>query len=287
MDKKPNIKNYLYVNDFLKDLYLFQKQKDPKFSYELWAKQLGLNNKSFLRQIIMGRRALTDSTLKIFSDNLEFDHSEKEYFQLMVLYSKAKSAEQRNLYGREMRRFIKADYSQEEILNAQNFILKPLYPRLQTLLGFTDVEKNVDALSSLLKLPTQEIQAALAILEQLNLAEPVQTLDKIQWQAKTKAFKVPSDLGNESLLDYHEQSLKEAIKARSLDKNSRRYRSLLMALSEKDFEDFLADLEIFVKQTLSKYDSDEFLQRKLFQFNFNIHAVSGSLKKDAEVTISI
>lgn len=55
---------------------------------------------------------------------------------------------------------------------------------------------------------------------------------------------------------------------------ARRYRSLILALKEEDFAAFLSDLEIFVKQTLSKFDSDQFAERKLFQMNFNLHSVS-------------
>lgn len=271
---RPAIKNYLNINDYLKDLYSYKKLLDPKFSYEIWSKQLGLSNKSFLRQIIVGRRSLTEATIALFCNNLDLDSSEKEYFSLLVLYSKARSSEQRNLYGRKLRELIYLGYPQEEIPLQPDFVLKPLYPRLQTLLGFADLEKSPEALAKLLNIPVAEIQEGLNLLQKLNLAEPTPILDKIQWQGKTKAFKVPDDIGNQALLDYHQQSLLDAIKARRLEKTERRYRSLLLALKSEDFQEFLDDLEVFVKQSFHKYDSKEFSDRKLFQINFNLHAVT-------------
>lgn len=270
----PEVKNYLDVHDYLKAIYNFRKSQELDFSYEKWSIELGINNKSFLRRIIIGQRSLTETTTNTFCDNLNLNKSDREYFHLLVLYSKTSSVEKKDLYGRRLRQLIRNDYQQEEVLSAEEFILMPLYPRLQTILGFTDIEKTPESLASLLKVSVPELKAALQVLQDLGLAAPTSNLDKIQWMGKTKAFKVPDNLGSKALLKFHEHSLKDAIQAQDLNSNQRRYHSLLVPLSEETFQNFIADLQGFIKQTLSKYDSQELLNHQLFQINLNLHAVS-------------
>ncbi|WP_413290992.1 TIGR02147 family protein [Bdellovibrio sp. HCB337] len=270
---KPDLKTYLNIHDYLKDLYEFRKGTEPGFSYEVWAYELGLSNRSFLRQIIVGRRALTNQTSKVICDHLNLDSVEREYFNLLVLYSKARTAEDRNLYGRRLRQLIRLDYAQDEMKDSAKFVLKSLYPRLQTLLSFNDINKTVESLAHLLRLPVVEVAEALAELEGMDLVEK-QISDKVQWQAKTKSFKVPEQLGSEVLINYHRQCLNESLQAFSRPASERRYRSIMVAMSEEEFADYLKDLEIFVKQSLGKFDRDDFHGRKLFQLNFNLHAVT-------------
>jgi uncharacterized protein (TIGR02147 family) len=280
--KKPDIKTYLNIHDYLKDLYEHRKKTEAKFSYESWVQELGLSNKSFLRQIIVGRRALTETTSKIICKHLNFDSVEREYFNLLVLYSKARAPEERNLYGRRLRHLIRLDYPQDEVEAAPDFVLKALYPRLQTLLTFKDIKKTAVHLAHLLETSPADIEKALSDLEKMNLAEST-ALGRIHWQAKTKSFKVPENLGSDVLIGYHKQCLQEAIQAYTRSANERRYRSLLVAMTEEEFQEYLKDLEIFVKQTLSKFDNDEFHGRKLFQVNFNLHAVSEAGTSEAMV----
>ncbi|MBO9665287.1 MAG: TIGR02147 family protein [Bdellovibrio sp.] len=277
---RPNIKNYLNINDFLTDVYTYKKQIDPEFSYATWAQELGLTNKSFLRQIIVGRRNLTTETIPLFCENLELDNSEKEYFQLLSLYSRARTAEQRDLYGRRLRQLIHMDYPQKQILDPAKLTLKTIYPRLLTILGFSDIQKTPLKLALLLNVSLEDTLEALEVLRSLQLAESSLIDEQIHWHALTKSFRVPDNLGNDVLLAYHKQSLLEAIHAGQLPKSDRRYRSLLLALKEENFEQFLGDLENFVKQVFSKYNSDAFAERRLFQINFNIHAVSDFFKED-------
>lgn len=267
---KPELHNYLDIHDYLKDLYSYRKKTEAGFSYESWAQELGFHNRSFLRQVIVGRRSLTEATIGVLCDRLNLSAVDREYFHLLVLYSRARSPEQRNLYGRKLRQLIRHGYEQTEVADFQEFVSSPLIPQVQMLLSFEDVTKTPEALADLLRRPLQDVLEALEALRQIQMAEETAN----GWQSRQRALKVSDRLGHRALLHFHEQCLTEAIRAGELPTEDRRYRTLLVSMSEDEKERFLQELEVFVKQTLSQYDPRQFGGRKLYQINLNFHNVA-------------
>lgn len=269
---KPELRTYLDIHQYLEDLYRYRKQTEISFSYESWAQELDLKNRSYLRQIVIGRRSITEGTIKIFCDRLNLQGADREYFNLLVLYSKSRNQEQRNLYGRKLMQLLKSDYEQVEIQNYFEFVSTPLYPKLLTLLSFRDIDKSAQGLAHLLSKTVQEIEKALVDLHRLKLIQWNE--EATQWQTTHHAFKVPDEVGSLALSEYHKQSLQEAIAADQLPKEQRRYKTLLLPLSGEEFSEFLEDLQVFVKQSLRKFDTDDLQKRRLHQVNFNIYSVT-------------
>lgn len=279
--KKPDLKEYLSLHHYLSDLYSFRKKTEWGFSYETWAQELGLANRSYLRQLVIGRRGITSATADQICHRLNFDQQEREYFHLLLLYSKATSTEQKNLYGRKLRQLIKSDYTQTEIQTSREFLSKPLNARLLTLLSFQDIEKTLDSLSKILECPPQEVENSLNLLETMGLANRTPTTP-VLWNSNQRAFKVPDQIGSESLLKFHTESLHEAIQAQTKPPEDRKYRSLFLPLSQENLQEFQEDLQEFIKQCLKKFDQPELRGRKLFQLNLNFHSVSQSVEEQKE-----
>lgn len=271
MLKKPNLLEYLSVHHYLNDLYKYRKQTEVSFSYDLWAQELDFKNRSFLRQIVTGRRGLTSDTARQLALRLNFQGVERQYFDLLVQYSRARSIERQSALGRELMNLLKSEHSQQEIEDYCEFVSETLYPKLQTLLSFKDVRKTPEDLAPLLRKSPEEINKALRVLEKIKLAtqEPNQ-----EWKSVPKSFKVPEAIGDRNLLEYHALSLREAIEARSLPKDQRRYLSLILPLNQQDFAEFWEEFNKFKKDMIRKFDVEDLRNRQLFQMNLNIYAVS-------------
>jgi uncharacterized protein (TIGR02147 family) len=271
MEKKPDLLEYLSIQHYLKDLYKWRKQTEASFSYESWAQELDFKNRSFLRQIVIGRRNLTTDTSRQLARRLHFQGVELEYFELLVQYSRAQSLDKKNALGLKLTGLLKAEHQQQDVKDYCEFISDTLYPRLQTLLSFKDIPKTPEQLGYLLNQPPDKIHQALQILEKIQLAARG---PEEEWSAVSKSFKVKEALGDRHLLNYHALSLHEAINAQSLPKDQRRYFSLLLPLSTEDFASFWDDFNRFKKEMIRKFDADDLRKRRLFQMNLNIHAVS-------------
>lgn len=272
--EKPLLQNYLNIHHYLSDLYQYKKQTIPGFSYEAWAIELGFKDRSFLRQIVIGRRGLTESSILLLQKNLDLPAEQKEHFDLLCHYSKSKSSAQRKIYGRKLMQSLRSEYLQAEIENYYDVVSNHLTPKIQTLLSIVDIQKTAKNLATLLEARAEEVQMALEKLEALQLADKIKTENGIEWTALERNFKIKDDLGNLALQEYHRQSLQEAIKAQALPIKERRFRSMLLPLSEVEFEIFMSEFNVFAQQVLKKFDADDLIKRKLYQVNFNIHSVS-------------
>jgi len=143
------------------------------------------------------------------------------------------------------------------------------------LLGFEDLTGPASTFADLLNLPETEVLLALRQLEELNLATSENYSGEILWKTSYLEFEVPDSVGNVPLMIFHEQSLHDSIAAFHLPQNQRRYRSLLLALSEDELNELKTSLEDFAAQQLARYRSQDFKGRRLYQLNINFHAVTG------------
>ncbi|MDG0816319.1 TIGR02147 family protein [Bdellovibrio svalbardensis] len=271
--KKPQLKDYLDVSHYLKDLYGYRKATEDGFSYESWAQEVGFQHRSFLRQVVIGRRALTDATAKQLGERLFFTKPEQEHFQTLARYSKCRTKQERDVYGQRLMQILKDNYYQTEVEVSEDFLGSPMVPRLQVLLSLGDKSRSIKDLSQALQADPLEIEKGLLVLLRLNLVE----LDGDNYKATVNSFKVPAELGSEVLLDYHKKILQDAIAARNLPHDQRRYKSLLMAMSPEEFEQFLNNMNAFAKEQLQKFDNPSVEGRRLFQVNLNLFSVSTEL----------
>lgn len=267
----PDVKSYLSIHLFLQDYYKYRKASNANFSYESWARELGIKSRSYLRLVVIGKRSLNDEVATLISQKLSLSDKDHEYFSLLILYSQCRSHEQKKLYGKKMMQILKTEMTQYEVENHMEFLSSATWPRLQTLLSFEDIEKTPEALSKLLEEPVQKIESGLQVLKKIEMAD----IDNSnQWIAKHRSFKVPEKLGDIALEIYHTHSLQNAIKAQKLPRQQRRFRSIMMALNEDEFKKLLEELQSFVERQLSQFDFSNLKGRRLYQINFNAFPVS-------------
>ncbi|MEK2689164.1 TIGR02147 family protein [Bdellovibrio sp. GT3] len=271
--KKPLLRDYLNIAFFLHDLYQYRKATEEQFSYETWAHELGFQHRSFLRQVVIGRRALTDTTAKQICERLFFTQAEQEHFMILTHYSRARSSREREAFGKKLIQLLEQNYYQNEIEASEEFVSTPLIPRLQALLSLGDDAKTAEALAQFLNADSLQVAKGLMILTKLGLAESTPDGHK----ATVSNFKVPNNLGSQALLEYHKQSLQEAIDARTLPHHLRRYKSMILPMSQEEFDSFLKNMDGFVKEQLHKFDTPKTTGRRLFQVNLNLFSVSEEL----------
>ena len=111
-----------------------------------------------------------------------------------------------------------------------------------------------------------KVRASLEKLASLGLA----IQEGQHWKAVHQSFRVPEHLGSKAVQTYHAEILQSAIAAQSLPNQMRRFRSLLIALNEKELAEMFSKMNEVAESILSRHNYDHFSDRKLFQFNMNI-----------------
>lgn len=276
---KPYVKKYLDVFLFLQDSYQYRKNQDLTFSYDVWAKELGISDKSYVRFIVIGKRPINEKMTESLAHNLKLSDEDKKYFLTLVDYTQSKTRVQKELFGQKLISFLKSELDQIEIQAHYEFLSNPLLPRLQVFLSFHDLDQSSKNLSWLLGTSEEEIISGLRQLENLKLIQK----SKDRFVPIKKAFKVSDNFGDIGLEAFYKSNLDAAQAAISLPKSERRFKSLFLPLNAEEFEAFLTNMDTFTKEQLFKFNPDEYADRRLYQVHFNIIPVSQKSESQIDV----
>lgn len=262
----PDVKTYLDANQYLRDVYSFRKKQSQIFSYENWARELGITSKSYLRFAILGQRTISDHLTQKLTTSLNLNKTDAEYFAILILYTQCSHFEQKKIYGRQLTQLLRNNVEVKELNIKTDAVLHPLYIVVRSLLSFSDIERSATAIARLLNLKLDELQPILQLLEKESLIK----FNGHEWTAIHDNVKVPDSPGREAILAYHRLSLLKAIEAQTLSPEERNYRSLGIALTREEYSEFLQDFDAFARKIYAKYSGDQFFERRFYQFNFNL-----------------
>lgn len=282
MEKQPLIFEYLDVFKFLQAYYQYRKERDKGFSFETWASEIKFSSRSYLRMVILGKKRVSPQFTERFCNAAGFTEKEARYFQILTKYSQAGIQAEKKVYGHELIQILKTVSDRSTINDVIEFLSKPLYARLLVLVGFDDLTPTTTTFARLLDRPVDEVANALQKLHELDLVTSNEMDNQIHWRTSHKKFDVPENIGSVPIMRFHEASLRDSIEAFRQPKELRRYRSLLLPLSEDELKEFNSLLEEFASQQLARFQSTSYSGRRLFQVNLNIFSVAGS---DAELLV--
>lgn len=88
---KP-VYSYIDYRLFLRDYYAEKKGSNRHYSYRVFALKSGINSPSFLKEVIEGKRNLSEAAMEKFCAAIGFDQKATRYFQHLVLFNQAKNA---------------------------------------------------------------------------------------------------------------------------------------------------------------------------------------------------
>lgn len=282
MEQKPSVFNFLDALQYLQSYYRFRKHAEPGFSYEAWASEMGFKSRSSLRMILYGQRKITGDFCQTFCRMNHLSEKERDYFTTLARYSQAATPLEKQTYGIKLIKILKTASPRTDIDNHIDFVTKPLYVRLLTMLGFEDLQATPENLANLLGKDIIEIQEALKKLQEMTLATPQFTEQGLIWKTTHQRFRVPDNMGSVPMMKFHEQSLLESIQAFHKPKEERRYKSLLLPLSEEELKEFNAQMDNFASEQLARFQSNNFQGRRLYQVNLNVHSITQELSPSEE-----
>lgn len=264
---RPDVKNYIQANHFLRDIYTYRKAKEPGFSYESWAQELEITSRSHLRLSIIGRRNISDTLAQKLAENLQLSSKEKDYFLLLILHSQSHNPSQKSYYAKKLADFFTAKIEKKTVAPTQQLLKDPTIIALRLYLTFDDVSGSESELSQQLGISMAEIQEKLKILVAHSLVEEEKPGF---WRATSKWIQFQDQPDNTGIRAYHAASLDAAKESINFPVESRYFRSLTWAMNAEEYKDFLRDFNEFMEQMNAKYERSVLEDRKLMQINFNL-----------------
>lgn len=272
----PRIENFISAVEFLKSYYSYKKSMNPGFSFDAWSAEADMKSRSHLKMILDKKRRLTRQSMAKLIQSLNLNADESEYFSLLVKADQAADQNEKTLFlnrALEMKGILKKVL---EVKRSSEFLSSLLLPKLQVLLSFNDLDRTPKGLSEFLGLPVDIIEQNLQKLKAMELA--IVGSDQV-WQANEPSFRVPQSLGQPALRKYHDLCLEEAKTAQDLPLEHRRFKSILLPLSEQQKQDFIEEINNFISKAIAKYDSSELDHKQLFKLNLNIYPTTNLFTK--------
>lgn len=266
----PLVFDFLDVVHFLESHFAWRKKKNASFTYSAWSEELGFNNKTLLRFILLRRRKISPRTCEAFKKNLGLANDEAKYFDLLICHGRAKTESERQAFSASLLRAQRDRYGQKEV--AASLVAKHHFgPVILTLLTFQDARLRLKDLATLLDLEVGVVQEVVRELIESGVVSGdsggVLSID-------SRAIRIPDAPMSDSLRNFYEYWIDRSKSAIELPYEERRFRNLKIALSREEYEMAVERINAFAMMILSQFHTDVLQDRRLYMFNTALFPVT-------------
>jgi uncharacterized protein (TIGR02147 family) len=274
----PDLFLYTDFRKYLSDYYNEQKEENPHFSYQMFARKAGITNKGFLYNIINGTKPLSDQSVYKVIFALKLKGVEKQYFETLVRYNRAKDTSQRSRYHAELERIRCEEprtFCAYQLENEQFGIHSCWYHSVvRSLLDLYRFKGDFLWLAQMVHPPITENQAhqSVLFLEQLGL---VRKNSEGYYEITNKTITTGTQK-KKAILNFHYETLDLARKALhevSIDK--RNVSGLTLGISENMYHRMCNEIQLFQERLLALAEQDHDAT-SVYQMNFHFFPLSKS-----------
>jgi uncharacterized protein (TIGR02147 family) len=144
----PNIFEYFDYHKYLLDYYTQKKSVDKFFSYRYMSRRLGIDA-GYLVKVLQSQKNITVDAVSKFALLLKLGKKESKYFELLILFSKAKSNAEITSIFEKMLPFTEMRTTRVEADNYE-FYQKWYHTAIREVIGFCGYKGDYRALAELL-----------------------------------------------------------------------------------------------------------------------------------------
>ncbi|MDB5103624.1 MAG: hypothetical protein JWP91_1313 [Fibrobacteres bacterium] len=165
----PEIYRYYDYHAFLRDYYEWRKTVNPYFSLRYIGGKVGLDAGLVVR-ILQGKRPLSLKKIAVFASVLALTKRRAEYFELLVLYGRAKSDREAQQYFERLIGFTGLGGKQVE-RSQYEFYQEWYYTAVREVLHFLPFNGDYESLAGMMvpAISPKEARKAITLLENLGM----------------------------------------------------------------------------------------------------------------------
>jgi len=172
---KPDIFKYTNYREFLKDIYLYFKTLDSKYSHRFIAKEVKSGSSGWFADIINGRQNISSTHTLRLAKLFRLSEKERECFQAIIQYAQAGSFEEKELCFKKMLSFKQL---KPVLINKDQFSFysKWYIPAIRELLFIYDFKDDFKALAHKMTpaITLKDAKQAIAVLLSCGLIKKKQ-----------------------------------------------------------------------------------------------------------------
>lgn len=271
--KKPNIFDYTDYKLLLKELYLYRKSRNKKFTHRYIIDHVQASSSGWFSDLLKGRINLSSIYRFRLSQLFSFTESEDEYFNNLVNYEQASSFEEQKVF---FQRILQSKQPEAELVLQHQFDFYRIWyvsAIREILLDYDFDGSDYNKLTKLLKpvITEKEARYAIMLLEECDLI----VYHNGKYQPTSRNIKKSTEFSSFYWKAYMEAMLALSEKAIKYPKEIRDISAVSLNLSKADFisaQILIAELrKKLLKLTENTQEEDT---KKTYQCNFQLFPIS-------------
>lgn len=272
--KLPNIYEYINYRQYLEDYRNAKRKVDTKFTHAYICTKLGHpNTRSFLSDIITGRKMLSSNFIDIMAEFLELEKNETHYFRALVYYNQAILPRDKDFYFAQVNRFKRTRF---KILDnkAYQYYQNWYHSAIRLILDIYDFKNDYSELAGKLRpqITKEQAEESVALNSELGLvAYNDQGLLKSTDTVVSSGEHVQKQAIRECQMQCFELG-KQAFHAK--DPITNKALTLTLSASPDGFEQIIARLKQLKLEIASIVSNDTKKSEKVYQLNIQIFSIS-------------
>jgi uncharacterized protein (TIGR02147 family) len=277
--ESPNLFKYFDYQKFLLDYYQWRKSRHAYFSYRFISQKVGIDH-GLLAKIIQGQRHLSLKSIPKICELLEFNKKKSEFFELLVLYRKAKTETELKQYFEKILAYSDLTISTLEKQKYEYF-QKWYYAAIRETLNFLPVSDNFDELAQFVNpaITVPQAKKAVSLLEELGMiAKNSDGFYKITSQFIT----TDENWRSMAVLQFQKETLGLALDALSnIPKKERNISTVTLSIDEGAMTQINDRIKQFHTDLLSIANRCKTVNRA-YQINLQVFPLSKTLAQGAK-----
>ncbi len=276
-----NIFNYQDYRKFLSDYYNEKKNAASSFSYQNFSRKIGFASKSFVFNVIKGKKTLSRASVVRMCGALGLNKTEAAYFENLVYFNQALTFTERNFYFEKLNSIQPAttEASRARDLRQDQF---EFYSRwyhvvVRSLIDLYPSVKDPATLAKMVHpaITPKQAQKSIELLTRLGL---IHKRSNGTYAISCKLLSTAQELQSLAVQQFHLTCMEHAAKAlKELPGDKRNFSGLTLGVSRKAYGTICKELYAFQNKIFSIAENDEGSDG-VYQFNFHFFPVSKAPK---------
>jgi uncharacterized protein (TIGR02147 family) len=263
--------NYYDYHKYLRDVYEDRKRLERRFSFRYISRRVGIDP-GYLVKVFQGQKNIAVNSVPKFVALLKLNKKEAGYFELLVLFGRAKSNAELTGYFERMLPFAGAERTKIDA-DKYEFYKKWYYTAVREILGFYAFNGDFKKLAEMVQPAIKPLQAkkAVALLEKLGLIIRNENGSYVQ---ASRFITTGEKWRSIAIRKFQEQTLSLAQEAiDGVDRDERDFSTMTVSVSKEGFEQIQEQLKQLRHQVFETVKKEQAADRA-YQLNLQLFPVS-------------
>jgi uncharacterized protein (TIGR02147 family) len=273
----PSLFHYQDYRKFLADYYQEKKTSVHSFSYQNFSRKAGFSSKSFVFNVIKGKKTLSRASVVRLCEAMNLSRTEAAYFENLVYFNQAANFTERNFYFERLNaiRPLTAEASVARNLRKDQyeFYSQWYHAVIRSLIDLYPSIRDPKVLAKMVypSVSPKQARKSIELLLRLGL---IKKRPNGVYAINSKILSTGQELQSLAVQQFHLACMELAAKAlRELPQDKRNISGLTLGISRKTYDTICDEIIAFQDKILALAENDEG-SNGVYQLNFNLFPVS-------------